>query len=335
LVSARRTPTQRRKERHCPTLHKVSRACIDHGQRVRDPSVRFCVVTDGSSIGHWKGMRGAMQGAFLVLAAVVSAACGARSNLGDVYAGPIAESPSGGGTDLPGDASAPGSPSNAASASASASGAPSPAASASASASAASSASDSSQPPDTTMPSTTCASSSKWDQPDSATTACWACESQMCAAELSACAADCACSDAFVPACETDAATPCIPFNAPPNQNLQRLAGCLGIALSASCPCGATPPVKQSLGDGSTGWGCTLGGGAVGGGWFGHGQCTTAFSETCDGTTYSATCACPAGTCVCSGSGKVVNFATCPYCPNTSSASATMDQIFALCGFPH
>lgn len=82
---------------------------------------------------------------------------------------------------------------------------------------------------------------------------------------------------------------------------------------------------------------------------FGSEQCTTMMQETCGGTTYYATCACPQGTCGCVGpTTRVVNFTGCPYCPTQmpmdlpgvsgsgpSGMGISASEVFALCGFPH
>jgi hypothetical protein len=72
-------------------------------------------------------------------------------------------------------------------------------------------------------------------------------------------------------------------------------------------------------------------------------DCNSRLDETCGGTDYAATCACPQGTCVCFGptSTTVIQFSGCPACPGGLPALGepdgpmTMDQVFSLCGFPH
>jgi hypothetical protein len=63
---------------------------------------------------------------------------------------------------------------------------------------------------------------------------------------------------------------------------------------------------------------------------FGQGKCTLGFGETCGGIDYTATCACPQGTCVCFGpsSTQVVSFTDCPSCPGPA-------QVYKLCGYPY
>jgi len=68
----------------------------------------------------------------------------------------------------------------------------------------------------------------------------------------------------------------------------------------------------------------------------GQGSCEIQISETCsDGTTYSADCQCPSGTCSCSemsgmsgSGGGGIPFTGCPSCPSASAA-------WTACGFPH
>jgi hypothetical protein len=77
------------------------------------------------------------------------------------------------------------------------------------------------------------------------------------------------------------------------------------------------------------------------GGTGGPGECEVEFGETCGGTGYHATCACPQGTCACLGpSTTVIHFTGCPGCPSdprsgASPSATTIAQVFARCGFPY
>lgn len=79
----------------------------------------------------------------------------------------------------------------------------------------------------------------------------------------------------------------------------------------------------------------------IGGGGGGSGVCGGTLEETCGGTDYQVSCACPQGTCACFGpsSTQVISFTGCPACPGSPGFAApgalTTDQVFALCGFPH
>jgi len=92
---------------------------------------------------------------------------------------------------------------------------------------------------------------------------------------------------------------------------------------AGSAPVGIAPPPKPGP--------CSMGSGGGFGGGGGSGgtpSCQITSTETCSGTSYQVTCACPQGTCACFGAATtVVSFPTCPACPNIS-------QAFALCGFP-
>lgn len=194
---------------------------------------RSLSTTDGPCIGNIIGMRRATKGACLGLATVIEVACGARSEIGDLYGGPQSiqglqgEPPLAEDAALIADAVATPDASRSPSSSPS-TGSPSPSPSPS----------DSSQPPDTTT-----------------------------------------------------------------------------LRIDASMGCTVDEVAEWLNGVGA--------------------YCSSKFSETCGGTVYTATCDSSTGTCVCFGSGKVVNFTIGPYCPGKARPGAAADQIFALCGFPH
>lgn len=109
--------------------------------------------------------------------------------------------------------------------------------------------------------------------------------------------------------------------------SLSSSSGSGGVTEESGLPPGSPPPPLPPL----TGFGP---------GCFPHGNagatyatdagCVTNQDESCDdgGLVYQATCACPQGTCVCSGSSTTtVAFTGCPTCP-------TLPQAFKLCGFP-
>jgi hypothetical protein len=118
-----------------------------------------------------------------------------------------------------------------------------------------------------------------------------------------------------------------------------------GPSSTGGPPSGTSPPIPGPFA-GMGGPGCTpMNVGGAGGG---QGECTSMFGETCGGIDYQATCACPQGTCACFGpSTHVISFKGCPACPGalpnppgtigglTTKGALTMDQVFALCGFPH
>jgi hypothetical protein len=67
----------------------------------------------------------------------------------------------------------------------------------------------------------------------------------------------------------------------------------------------------------------------TGAGTFSQTSCFFSFGETCNGTMYQATCACPQGACSCVGlSTQVIGITGCPACPGAA-------EVFKLCGFPY
>ena len=155
-----------------------------------------------------------------------------------------------------------------------------------------------------------------------------------CAAQLSACVSDCACSAAVLAAEEcADTGNPNQCFgpllldNESSDETLSSTANCLTMA-SLECACGETLPDASDPG-------CTQTGG---GGTGGNGECTSTVGETCGGVNYQVVCACPEGSCVCfsqSSSTKVVSIDSCPFCPGGPAGGQSPSDLYDLCGFPH
>ena len=98
-------------------------------------------------------------------------------------------------------------------------------------------------------------------------------------------------------------------------------------AGSATSPPGSLPPGQIFSPSAGIGPGCMPSNG-TGGGTYGHNECTISYAETCGGSEYQATCACPQSTCACFGSStQVISFTGCPSCPAPA-------QVYELCGFP-
>jgi hypothetical protein len=103
---------------------------------------------------------------------------------------------------------------------------------------------------------------------------------------------------------------------------------------STSQPGPGPTPVGDDESDASLAPTCTGVGSSSGSG----NGCQITGQQSCtDGTSYSVSCECPAGTCTCEetfqngnmggGSSGGASFSTCPVCP-------TEQQIWSLCGFP-
>ncbi len=93
-----------------------------------------------------------------------------------------------------------------------------------------------------------------------------------------------------------------------------------------------TAPSMEAGAEASTG--CTVAPDSKGGWWDPGegGACAIIWQETCDGALYTATCACPQGTCGCVGqTTSVVSFG-CQANSNCLAMSAS--DVLALCGFP-
>jgi hypothetical protein len=174
-------------------------------------------------------------------------------------------------------------------------------------------------------------------QPGPAFSTCWDCMWRGCSTQLTACAADCACSQAVANAIAcSNGGGPSFQcfgpgFGPTGNPPMPPLGICLSIA-SADCGC-RTGPMAGTSSDAST---CTpMGGGGGGGG----GQCTFTGSEMCGGTSYQVVCACPQGNCACIGpSTKVIPFAGCPNCGSglpLNPPSTMFADLFVQCGFPN
>ena len=186
-----------------------------------------------------------------------------------------------------------------------------------------------------------CSASIATYDPTPSFASCWACVANGCAAELAACAADCACNSliagglACINAGDGSPASCLAPALSAGNDSaLSAVATCL-VMVNVNCPCsGAVDAAPASTSDDGSAACVTMGGSAGGG----NGSCTSTLGETCGGTNYQVVCACPQGSCACFGpSSHVISFAGCPYCPSPGGGpgNVSSDELFTRCGFPH
>jgi hypothetical protein len=174
---------------------------------------------------------------------------------------------------------------------------------------------------------------------------CWNCVARACSDQLTACAADCACSQSLAKALACENASVPLPQCFGPiamggggDPSIVSVAMCL-LSASANCACpsggpGVTRPGTPAC-PGAGGGGFGAGGGGAGGG---TGSCTAETSEACGGVSYQVVCSCPQAACVCFGaSTTIVSFPGCPFCPTAGPGpgSYTLRDALALCGFPH
>jgi hypothetical protein len=174
-------------------------------------------------------------------------------------------------------------------------------------------------------------------------TSCWACLKQYCSTQFAACATDCSCNEIFAAALRcTDAdeegIESCLSaaaFSAwgPATEGV---VDCWPQYASGACNCDTAVPVspmEMPLAPDAS-MGCTFGYGGEQAG--GPNGCENTMSETCNGTQYIVSCSCPEGACVCFGpTTHIVAYPGCPSCPTVPAVgSETVDDVFALCGFP-
>jgi hypothetical protein len=159
---------------------------------------------------------------------------------------------------------------------------------------------------------------------------CWGCAVMGCAAQMNACTEDCACNAAIVNAlgcvdAQRDNAFDCFmaAFGAG-DPTTMSLVSCLA-TVNNECDCTGAPPTP----DAST---CVASSSASSGG---SDECTSDFSETCDGSLYKVVCSCPQDECVCFGPSatSLVSIASCPLCPGLGGVSE--NDVLSACGFPN
>jgi hypothetical protein len=197
-------------------------------------------------------------------------------------------------------------------------------------------------PPILTTPGDAGCAPSSW-QPGQSFSACWDCIWRGCWKQLTACAAECGCSQTVAKgiACANAGNSPssCLGPGVGPGP------GGTGGGLDPSIgPCLSLAASECGCASGSAGGTATsvpacapMESGGAGGG---NGQCENTVTETCGGTVYQVTCACPQATCACIGpSSQIIPYSGCANgCPGFGPAPPQQSQLAALltqCGFPH